>query len=489
MTRKYLILMVGVVILAICVSALFFLYPTEERKLRKLFVCKPDLHRPEGVNAELPVEDIIRKGCIRELEGNAEQILGFIAEQRMPDRETFRSVLAIEDCLDYLGARLMTWCENRTGPRYEACKLMEEAEAQQLAREIRAEVLSLSEINIDRESELAALAQVVGERVLTARATSSFRGPCRPQAFDFLVYSSDDPRFRTNAIALPDGTILISKDLLKKLKEAELAFVLGHEIAHIDWASFDAKIIYLIAEPNGVMEELERIWHIGTSVCRGPMDELFVDRYGVYYATAAGYDPMAAAALFSSLLNDNEGAETLSWTQSHPPSAARATRAWLAAESYFSAREPIWQSSAYFRGASGFTRVWDHQVPQQVEDFCKEQTAERGIVSVTITIEVDEHKPDGRRWDSTGPPEINGKVTFADDSVIVIPTHQESYTARASGWRSKPNAGEQIHVFLQDLDLSDHDTIASGYIRYEGGETFSGRVGSAVITLQLTESF
>lgn len=105
--------------------------------------------------------------------------------------------------------------------------------------------------------------------------------------------------------------------------------------------------------------------------------------------------------------------------------------------------------------------------------------------SVSIEIEVDQYKPDGRKWDSSGAPDPSGRITFPDGKVVEIPKHQDSYKASAIGSGITLKAGDEINVFLEDRDIAQHDLIASGFVKYTGQSEFSARVGSATFSFRI----
>ena len=104
--------------------------------------------------------------------------------------------------------------------------------------------------------------------------------------------------------------------------------------------------------------------------------------------------------------------------------------------------------------------------------------------NIAVNIQVSTTKPDGRRWDSLSGPDISGKITFPEGTILVF-LHQDSYTASASGSGITLNVGDRIRVFLEDRDVSRHDVIASGFIEYGGQNNFSVRVGSADLTFDI----
>jgi predicted Zn-dependent protease len=111
-----------------------------------------------------------------------------------------------------------------------------------------------------------------------------------------------DPDFM-NAFALPGGHVFIGQGLLDQMKsEDELAFVLGHEIEHIDHyhaverVQVEAQLHNLDLDVlAGIAEIPMSLWQAGYS-----KDEEFeADREGLRIASAAGYSPQGAVMLLT----------------------------------------------------------------------------------------------------------------------------------------------------------------------------------------------
>ncbi|MFZ1084110.1 MAG: M48 family metalloprotease [Terracidiphilus sp.] len=108
-----------------------------------------------------------------------------------------------------------------------------------------------------------------------------------------------------NAFAIPGGHVFIGQGLLDQMtSEDELAFILGHELEHIDHyhaverVQIDAKLKSVNLE---IVSEIAQIpmslWMAGYSKDQ----EFEADREGVRIAVAAGYSPQGAVKVMESL--------------------------------------------------------------------------------------------------------------------------------------------------------------------------------------------
>lgn len=176
----------------------------------------------------------------------------------------------------------------------------------------------------------------VGQKVVdNSRASQG------PYQYQFHVLA--DPQ-TVNAFALPGGQIFITAGLFAKLQnEAQLAGVLGHEVAHVvgrHAAEHMAKgqLGQLLVGAAGVaasdqMGSGQAAAAVASMVAQltmlkyGRTDELEADQLGVIFMSEAGYDPRAMIGVMDILENASGGsARAPSWLQSHPDPGNRRAR-------------------------------------------------------------------------------------------------------------------------------------------------------------------
>jgi len=151
-----------------------------------------------------------------------------------------------------------------------------------------------------------------------------------------------------NAFAIPGGYIYITRQLLALMNdEAELAFVMGHEVGHVaaqhsqkrqsrsTLTGLGAAILGAVTGSNiigNIANAGAQIYTLGYS--RGQENES--DDLGVRYLARAGYDPLASADILAALgaqtslearlAGKGDEASGPSWLSTHPTSASRVQR-------------------------------------------------------------------------------------------------------------------------------------------------------------------
>lgn len=189
------------------------------------------------------------------------------------------------------------------------------------------------------DPEVRALVDRVGRRIAAASA--------RPDV-DYTFTVLDSPI--ANAFALPGGYVYVTRGLLAIVgDEAELAAVLGHEIAHVaarhSAARATQSTIAQVALAGLAVVGLGPVagQAAGTTAelllkgySRG--HELEADAIGMRYLTAAGYDPRAMVDFLQTMQRDAELKAALAgrrpdsdqlgqWLSSHPETQERVVRA------------------------------------------------------------------------------------------------------------------------------------------------------------------
>jgi beta-barrel assembly-enhancing protease len=165
-----------------------------------------------------------------------------------------------------------------------------DAEEMQIGDQLSDQYISASSALTPEDRALEQYVNQVGGRVATHAK--------RKLTWHFHILS--DHNF-INAFALPGGYIFIGTGLLDQLNsEDELAFVLGHEVEHVDHfhsverVQIEAKLRHLDLDVVGQLASIPMsLWQAGYT-----KDEEFeADREGLRIAAAAAYSPQGAVNL------------------------------------------------------------------------------------------------------------------------------------------------------------------------------------------------
>lgn len=158
-----------------------------------------------------------------------------------------------------------------------------------------------------------------------------------PKGIQYTFKVIDDDK-TVNAFALPGGHIYVYSGLLKLASdEAELASVLGHEIAHVSQRHIAERLIAahgletLLGFATGKKKDglgalAGQLAGQGALLTFGREQESDADAHGMPYAVAAGYDPEGFVRLFQKL-QKGEGPGFLVFLQSHPMPSERVEEA------------------------------------------------------------------------------------------------------------------------------------------------------------------
>jgi predicted Zn-dependent protease len=143
-----------------------------------------------------------------------------------------------------------------------------------------------------------------------------------------------------NAFAVPGGMVFVTKGLLMKMRnEAELAGVLGHEVAHVV-QKHHLNAIKANARTTLMKNAADRYTNRSSNAELGKMliasgtelltrgldksDEYDADRVGVVFAARSGYDPFGLPAVLQTLQGVQSGDAGLALLfKTHPPLDSR----------------------------------------------------------------------------------------------------------------------------------------------------------------------
>ena len=203
----------------------------------------------------------------------------------------------------------------------EADKIQAEYEVgQDLAHEIR------QQAGLAPKPKVSQLLNEIGTR-LTAHVTNKQR------TFKFDIVKGTE----CNAFALPGGFIFLTGSLvdLCEQKPDEIAFILGHEMAHVIRGHAMKRIVsssaMAVASRATPTRNLLTVWlrKVGIQFFESAYSqdrELEADVFGARLTKAAGYDPDAPAQLLSRLAELSRTAKNIdlgNYFSSHPSFAVR----------------------------------------------------------------------------------------------------------------------------------------------------------------------
>ena len=165
------------------------------------------------------------------------------------------------------------------------------------------------------DAEAQSYVQRIGSKLVPrVYAQDLSEGAARRLSFQFFLVQN--PEF--NAQAFPGGTVLVNSGVLRVLSsEAQLAAVLGHEIAHAtqdrgsdagtSWTKAFLHLGKTEAAASGYPRELENQ----------------ADRIGLEYMIAAGYDPREAAEVWKELPRATSAKSSPAWNTGDDPTLRR----------------------------------------------------------------------------------------------------------------------------------------------------------------------
>lgn len=181
------------------------------------------------------------------------------------------------------------------------------------------------ENKVHENAELQAYIQGMGAKILAAARGDMVSG----MRISFTVI---DDINTVNAFAIPGGNIYIYTGLLKAAdSEAEVAGVLGHEVAHVTRRHVAQRLIVMVGaeqliqmasgkDPSGVGAMAGTVAAQGYLLKYSRDHEEDADDFGLRYTIRAGYNPQGFVTFFKKLGSSN----VPEFLSTHPDPAGRA---------------------------------------------------------------------------------------------------------------------------------------------------------------------
>jgi predicted Zn-dependent protease len=207
--------------------------------------------------------------------------------------------------------------------------LVSSAEINQGAAQAYAQVLAEARAKnaLNRDATQVARVRTVAQRLIPQ--TAIFRPDAPDWKWEVNVLSTAE----LNAWCMPGGKIAVYSGLIERLQlsDAELAAVMGHEIAHAlrehgrERASravgqgIALGVLGAVAGiPDAGMDLAQLALEVTTNLPNSRTQEVEADRMGVELAARAGYDPHAAITLWQKMGQASQGGPP-KWLSTHPP--------------------------------------------------------------------------------------------------------------------------------------------------------------------------
>ena len=231
----------------------------------------------------------------------------------------------------WLGLLLVVACAPNPYTQRNQFLLTSEAQEMSLGAEAFAQIRA--EVPPSRDRALQEQLQQVGQRLVRASGRTDYQ-------WEFVVL--EDPK-NPNAFALPGGKVAVYTGLFPLIaSDAELAAVVGHEMAHVLLRHGGERIsrglvtdlieagLIRASEQTLPQERLQVIrlaYGVGSTLAVelpfSRQQELESDRLGLLLMADAGYDPRAALDFWSRMAAQSAGLRLPEFLSTHPLDAHR----------------------------------------------------------------------------------------------------------------------------------------------------------------------
>ena len=244
-----------------------------------------------------------------------------------------RRSLAVLSLLALTACATQTTAPGAVGVERRQMLLIPSAEVDRAADQSYRKILSEAKAKglLNRDPAELARVRAIGARLVPVTAT--FRADAPRWQWEINVIESGE----VNAWCMPGGKIAVYSGLIDKLKlsDAELAAVMGHEIAHAlrehgrerasqeQAASLGLSVLGAVAGlGSGAIDLASIITDLTLLRPNSRAHETEADRIGVELAARAAYDPHAAITLWQKM-QATGGSQPPQWLSTHPAHDSR----------------------------------------------------------------------------------------------------------------------------------------------------------------------
>ncbi|EPR43640.1 peptidase M48 Ste24p [Desulfovibrio sp. X2] len=229
-----------------------------------------------------------------------------------------------------LATAVLTYCTTTPYTDRSQFMLVSQQEELQLGQQAAAQVLKTEKVS--KDPEINARVRRIGERLAKVSVRPDYK-------WEFYVIDKDE----ANAFCLPGGKVFVYTGILKYAPtDAELATVMGHEIAHALLRHGAERMSTALAlEGVGTVGSLAlggsgsvggqvfaqsygMVANVGVLLPFSRDQESEADKVGLELMAQAGYDPAAALTFWEHMAKDEDKSKKPPvFLSTHPPTAER----------------------------------------------------------------------------------------------------------------------------------------------------------------------